>query len=388
MVARVSGIALAARGTKTRQTKAAGSGERALAERRAAEEDRSLASYISRLIEADAAASILDPLLDPPHYQLNKSQCHRPNLLHGGLFWRRVWAQAYRTRPVRIIVGFPAGVAPDIVARVIGQALSEGLGQQFVIENRPGAGSNIGTEIVVRAPPDGYTLLLAVSSGAINATLYSNLGFNFVRDIAPVAMIGLGPFVMVVNPKLPTKSVPEFIAHAKANPGKINFASQGTGLASHLMGELFKMMAGVNMVHVSYSGNFTADLLSGQMQGAFVPITNVIEYIRDGRLRPLAVTTAKRAELLPDVPALSEFLSGYDATGWNGIGAPKGTPSAIIEKLNKEINAIVLDATMKARFIGLGVEPLSMTPAEFGKRIADDTEKWAKVIKFANIKAE
>jgi len=193
---------------------------------------------------------------------------------------------------------------------------------------------------------------------------------------------------MVVNPKLATKTVPEFIAYAKANPGKINFASQGTGLASHLMGELFKMMAGVNLVHVPYSGNFLADLLSGQMQVAFVPITSVIEYIRDGRLRPLAVTTAKRAELLPDVPALSEILSGYDATGWNGIGAPKGTPSAIIEKLNNEINAIVLNPTMKARLIGLGVEPLSMTSAEFGKRIADDTEKWAKVIKFANIKAE
>ena len=300
---------------------------------------------------------------------------------------RHVWAQAYPTRPARIIVGFPAGVAPDIVARVIGQALSERLGQQFIIENRPGAGSNIGAEIVVRAPPDGYTLLLAVSSGAINATLYSNLSFNFVRDIAPVAMIGLGPFVMVVNPKL-TKTVPEFIAYARANPGNINFASQGTGLASHLMGELFKMMAGVNLVHVPYSVNFTADLLSGQVQVAFVPITNVIEYIKDARLRPLAVTTAKRAELLPDIPALSEFLSGYDATGWNGIGAPRGTPFVIIEKLNKGINAIVLDPAMKARLISLGVEPLSMTPAEFGERIADDTEKWAKVIKFANIKAE
>jgi tripartite-type tricarboxylate transporter receptor subunit TctC len=301
---------------------------------------------------------------------------------------RNVWAQAYPARPVRIIVGFPAGVAPDIVARVIGQALSERLGQQFVIENRPGAGSNIGTEIVARAPPDGYTLLLAVSSGAINATLYSNLGFDFVRDIAPVAMIGLGPFAMVINPKLPTKTVPEFIAYAKANPGKINMASQGTGLASHLMGELFKMMAGVNLVHVPYSGNFMADLLSGQMQVAFIPITSVIEYIRDARLRALAVTTAKRAELLPDVPALSEFLPGYDATGWNGIGAPRGTSAAIIEKLNKEILAIVLDPGTKARLISLGVEPLSMTPAEFGKRIADDTEKWAKVIKFANIKAE
>jgi len=301
---------------------------------------------------------------------------------------RYAWAQAYPTRPVRIIVGFPAGIAPDIVARVVGQALSDRLGQQFVVENRPGAGSNIGTEIVVRAPPDGYTLLLAVSSGAINATLYSNLSFSYVHDLAPVGMIGLGPFVMVVNPKLPTKNVPEFIAYAKANPGKINMASQGTGLASHLMGELFKMMAGVNLVHVPYAGNFTADLLSGQMQVAFVPITNVIEYMRDARLRPLAVTTATRVEFLPDVPAMSEFLPGYDATGWNGIGAPRGTPSAIIDKLNNEINAIVRDPAMKERLFSLGVEPLSMTPAEFGKRIADDTEKWAKVIKFANIKAE
>jgi tripartite-type tricarboxylate transporter receptor subunit TctC len=301
---------------------------------------------------------------------------------------RYAWAQAYPTRPVRIIVGFPAGIAPDIVARVVGQALSDRLGQQFVVENRPGAGSNIGTEIVVRAPPDGYTLLLAVSSGAINATLYSNLSFSYVHDLAPVGMIGLGPFVMVVNPKLPTKNVPEFIAYAKANPGKINMASQGTGLASHLMGELFKMMAGVNLVHVPYAGNFTADLLSGQVQVAFVPITNVIEYMRDARLRPLAVTTATRVEFLPDVPAMSEFLPGYDATGWNGIGAPRGTPSAIIDKLNNEINAIVRDPAMKERLFSLGVEPLSMTPAEFRKRIADDTEKWAKVIKFANIKAE
>jgi tripartite-type tricarboxylate transporter receptor subunit TctC len=297
-------------------------------------------------------------------------------------------AQPFPSRPIRLVVGQAAGSGSDVLARLIAQWLSERLGQPFVIENRPGAGSNIGTEIVVRAPPDGYTLLLAVSSGAINATLYSNLSFNFVRDIAPVAMIGLGPFVMVVNPKLPVKTVPEFVAYAKANPGKINMASQGTGLASHLMGELFKMMAGVNLVHVPYSGSFTADLLSGQMQVAFVPITNVIEYIADGRLRPLAVTTAKRAELLPDLPTLSEILPGYDATGWNGIGAPRGTPAAIIEKLNKEINAIVLDPAMKARLISLGVEPLSMTPAEFGKRIADDTEKWAKVIKFANIKAE
>ena len=222
-------------------------------------------------------------------------------------------AQVYPSRPVRLVVGFAPGGGNDIAARLIGHWLSERLGQQFIVENRPGAGSNIGTEIVVRAPPDGYTLLLAVSSGAINATLYSNLSFNFVRDIAPVAMIGLGPFVMVINPKLPAETIPEFIAYAKANPGKINMASQGTGLASHLMGELFKMMAGINLVHVPYAGNFTADLLGGQVQVAFVPITNVIKYIGDGRLRPLAVTTAKRAELLPDLPTLSEFLPGYDA---------------------------------------------------------------------------
>ncbi len=232
------------------------------------------------------------------------------------------WAQGgqdYPARPRRIIVGFPAAVAPDIVARVIGQALSDRLGQQFVVENRPGAGSNVGAEIVVRAPPDGYTLLLAVSSGAINATLYSNLGFNFVRDIAPVAMIGIGPFVMVINPKLPARTVPEFIAYAKASPGKINFASQGTGLASHLMRELFKMMAGVNLVHVPYR-NFTADLLAGQMQVAFVPITNVIEYIKDGRLRPLAVTTGTGVEFLPDVPAMNEFLPGLLERHWRTQG--------------------------------------------------------------------
>ncbi len=314
-----------------------------------------------------------------------------------GALLRNGWAQAlqsaqgvqdYPTRPVRIIVGFPAGVAPDIVARVIGQGLSDRLGQQFVVENRPGAGSNIGTEIVVRAPADGYTLLLAVSSGAINATLYSNLSFSYVRDIAPVAMIGLGPFVMVVNPKVPAKTVPEFIAYAKANPGKIDFASQGTGLASHLMGELFKMMAGVDIVHVPYRDNFTADLIGGQVQVAFVPITNVIEQIRDGRLRPLAVTIARRSELLPGVPPMSEFLPGYDATGWNGIGAPKETPLPIIEKLNRAISSMVVEPAMKARLIGLGIEPLTMTTAEFGKRIADDTEKWAKVIKFANVKAQ
>ena len=294
----------------------------------------------------------------------------------------------YPTRPVRIIAGFPPGAAPDILARLVGQELSERLGQQFVVENRPGAGSNIGTEIVAKAPPDGYTLLLVVSSNAINTTLYPNLSFDFIRDIVPVAMIGGTPFVMVVTRSFQAKTIPEFIAYAKANPGKINMASQGNGLASHLMGELFKMMAGVDLVHVPYRGNFTADLLAGQVQVAFTPITSVIEYIRDGRLRALAVTTPTRSAALPDVPAMGEFVPDYAATGWGGIGAPRGTANEIIEKLNKEINAIVTDPTMNARLIALGTEPMPMTPSEFAKRIADDTKKWARVIKFANIKPE
>jgi tripartite-type tricarboxylate transporter receptor subunit TctC len=297
-------------------------------------------------------------------------------------------AQTYPTRPVRIVVGFPAGVAPDIVARVAGQRLSERLGQQFVIDNRPGAGSNIAAEMVARAPPDGYTLLLAVSSSAINATLYSNLNFNFIRDIAPVAFIGGGPFVMVVNPSFPAKTIPEFIAYAKANPGKINMASQGSGLASHLMGEMFKMMAGVDLVHVPYRASYFPDLLGGQVQVVFSPLTSVIEYIRDGRLRGLAVTTATRWTLLPDIPAMGEFVPGYDASGWNGIGAPKSTSTEIIKKLNNEINVIITDPNMRAHLFDLGVESVSMTPAEFGKRIADDTEKWAKVVKFAGIKPD
>ena len=299
-----------------------------------------------------------------------------------------VWAQAYPTRPVRIVVGFPAGVAPDIIARVIGQALSERLGQQFVIENRPGAGSNIGTEIVVRAPPDGYTLLLAVSSGAINATLYSNLSFNFVRDIAPVAMIGLGPFVMVINPKLPAETIPEFIAYAKANPGKINMASQGTGLASHLMGELFKMMAGINLVHVPYAGNFTADLLGGQVQVAFDNMPPSIEHIRAGRLRALAVTTATRSPALPDLPTVADFLPGFEASAWAAIAVPKATPRDIVDRLNAEINAGLADPKILARLADFGATAFVASPAELDQLVVEQTEKWGRVIRAANIKAD
>jgi len=297
-------------------------------------------------------------------------------------------AQTYPTRPVRIVVGFPAGATPDIVARVAGQALSERFGQQFVIDNRPGAGSNIAAEIVARAPADGYTLLLTVSANAINATLYANLTFDFIRDIVPVGFIGDGPFVMVVTPAFPAKTVPEFIAYAKANPGKINMASQGSGLATHLMGELFKMMAGVDLVHVPYRSNYMADLLGGQVQVAFAPMPSVIEYVGDGRLRALAVTTATRWRLLPDIPAIGEFVPGYDASGWNGIGAPKSTPTEIVEKLNNEINAVIADPKIEAHLIDLGIKPMAMTPADFGKRIAADTAKWAKVIRFANIKPD
>ena len=266
--------------------------------------------------------------------------------------------------------------------------MSERFGQQFVIENRPGAGSNIGTEIVVKAPPDGYTLLWTAAANAINATLYPNLNFNFIRDIAPVAPAARTLFVMVVNPSVPAKTVPEFIAYAKANPGKINMASPGNGTAPHIFGELFKMMAGVDLVHVPYRGDYMSDLLGGRVQVAFNPVSSTIEFIRAGKLRALAVTTVTRQEALPDIPPLGEFLPGYEASGWQGIGAPKNTPAEIIDRLNKEINAAVTDPQVKARFAEIGVEPMSMTPAEFGKFIADETEKWAKVIKFAGIKPE
>jgi len=297
-------------------------------------------------------------------------------------------AQAYPSRPVRLIVGLPPGNAPDIVARLVGQWLSERLGQSFVIDNRPGASTNIATEDVVRAPPDGYTLLLITAGNAINASLYQNLNFNFIQDIAPVASIGRTPFVMVVNPSFPAKTVPEFIAYAKANPGKINMASPGIGAANHVFGELFKMMSGVDLVHVPYRGSLMPDLLAGQVQVYFGAIPGVLAAIQTGKLRALAVTTATPVDALPGIPAMGEFVPGYEASGWLGIGAPKSLSAEVIEKLNKEINAFGADPDMKARLVALGVEPDVDQPDEFRKFIADETEKWAKVVKFAGIKVD
>ena len=299
-------------------------------------------------------------------------------------------AQAYPSRPVRIIVPFAAGGIGDIHARLMGQWLLERLGQPFVIENRPGAASNIGTEAVVKSPPDGYTLLLASSTNAINATLYDKLSFNFIRDIAPVATISRNAFVMVAHPSMPAKTVPEFIAYAKANPGKINIASAGTGSAGHVFGELFKMMTGINTVHVPYRGAAPAlaDLIAGQVQAYFTPTAGAIEYVRAGKVRALAVTTATRSEALPDIPAVNEFVPGYEASGWSGFGSPKGTPTEVIDKLNKEINAGLADPKIKAQLADLGSPALAGLPADFSRLIAADTEKWAKVIKFAGIKAE
>jgi tripartite-type tricarboxylate transporter receptor subunit TctC len=299
-------------------------------------------------------------------------------------------AQAYPTRPVRWIVPFPAGGPTDTLARPIAQWLSERLGQPFVIDNRPGAGTNIGTEAVVRAAADGYTLLLIAPSSAINATLYDKLSFNFVRDIAPVATITRQSQVMVVNPSLPAKTVPEFIAYAKANPGKINMASSGIGTGQHVAGELFKMMTGVNMVHVPYRGGAAAitDLIAGQVQVMFTSPLGLIEYIRAGKLRALAVTTATRSEALPDLPPVGDFVSGFETTAWFGVGAPMNTPTEIVDKLNKEFNAALADPRMKARISDLGAAPFVGSPADFGKLIADETERWAKVVKFAGIKPE
>jgi tripartite-type tricarboxylate transporter receptor subunit TctC len=298
-------------------------------------------------------------------------------------------AQAYPSRPVRWIVGYASGGPNDILARLIGQWLSERLGQPFIIENRPGAGTNIATEAGVRAPPDGYTLLQIGAAAAINATLYEKLNFNVIRDIAPVAGFVRQPLIVVLNPTVPVTTVPEFIAYAKANPGKINMASPGTGSMPHLAGELFKTMAGVNVVHVPYRGDVPAltDLVSGQVHVYFnSPLS--IEYIRAGKLRALAVTTSARWEGLPDLPTVSEFLPGYEASAWFGIGAPKSTPTEIIDKLNKEINAGLADAKLKVRLADLGATVLAGTPAGFGKVIADETEKWGKVIRAANIKPD
>jgi tripartite-type tricarboxylate transporter receptor subunit TctC len=299
-------------------------------------------------------------------------------------------AQAYPSRPVRIIVGFPAGGSGDIVARLIGQQLSERLGQPFIVENRPGAGSNIGAEVVVRSPADGYTLLLASSVNAINATFYDKLNFNFIRDIAPVVGLVRYPMVMEVNPSVPATTVPQFIAWAKANPGKINMASNGIGTLSHVAGELFKMMTGVNMIHVPYRGAAPAltDLIGGQVQVMFDTTPSSVGYIRAGKLRPLALTSASRLTSLPDIPTLAEFLPGYEAAGWMGVGAPKNTSTEIIDKLDKEINAALADPETKARIADLGNTIFQSSPAEFGKLVASDTDKWAKVIAVANIKAE
>jgi tripartite-type tricarboxylate transporter receptor subunit TctC len=303
---------------------------------------------------------------------------------------RVAWGQPYPAQPVRIVVGLAAGGSNDIIARLMGQWLSERLGQQFVIDNRPGAGGNIATEAVVRAPSDGYTLLLVGSANAINATLYDKLKFNFLRDIAPAASIARQPFVMLVHPSLPAKTVPEFIAYAKTNPGKITMASAGIGSAPHMAGELFKIMARLDMVHVPYRGAAPAltDLLGGQVQLYFAGVASSIEYIRAGRLRALAVTGATRSEVLPDIPVVGEFVPGYETSVWFGIGAPRNTPAEIIDKLNKEINAGLADPKVKARFADLGNTVLPGSAADFGKFIADETEKWGKVIRAANIKPQ
>jgi tripartite-type tricarboxylate transporter receptor subunit TctC len=303
---------------------------------------------------------------------------------------RIAWAQTYPSRPVSLVAGFAPGGGVDITARLIGQWLSERLGQQFVIENRPGASSNIATETVVRATADGYTLLLIGSFNTINATLFDKLNFNFIRDIAPVASVMRYPYVMVVNPSLPAKSVPEFIAYAKANPGKLNMASPGTGTGDHIAGELFKMMTGVDMVDVTYRGIALAltDLLGGQVQVSFPSILSSIQYIRAGQLRALAVVTATRSDALPDIPAMAEFVPGYEASSWYGVGAPKATPTEIIDKLNKEINAALADPKNKARLANLGGDALALSPADFSKLIAGETEKWGKLIRTLNIKLE
>lgn len=300
------------------------------------------------------------------------------------------WAQAYPTRPVRIIVGFAAGGPGEMTARLAGQWLSERLGQPFIVEFRPGAGTNIATEFVVRAPPDGHTLLLAVAANAINATLYENLSFNFLRDMAPVAGIFNEPLAIVVRPSVPVTTVPEFIAYAKANPRKLSVATGGIGAASHLSGEMFKMMAGVDMVNVPYrsTGPALIDMIGGQVHMMFAPLSPAIQHIKAGSLRALAVTTANRSSIFPDVPAVSEFLQGYEASSWYGICAPGNTPAEIIDKLNQEINAGLADGKIKARIADLGGTVLGGSPADFGRLIADETERWAKVVKFAGLKAQ
>ncbi len=301
---------------------------------------------------------------------------------------RAAWAQAYPARPVHLIVGFFAGGLSDILARLLAQALSERFGQQFIVEDQPGAGTNRATETVVRAVPDGYTLLMATSSNAINATLYNNLKFNFIRDIAPIASIARTPLVMVVNPSFPAKTVPDFITYARANPGKINMATPGIGSSVHLAGELFMTVTGVDLVPVHYNTSYVPDLLAGQVQVVFSPIPTMIEQIRAGKVRALAVTSDTRSQTLPDIPTVAEFVPGYEAIVWNGVVAPKNMPVEIIDKLNREITASVSNPKIIAQFTNVGSVPKSMSPVDFSKFIADDTEKWGKVIRTANIKPE
>jgi tripartite-type tricarboxylate transporter receptor subunit TctC len=297
-------------------------------------------------------------------------------------------AETYPSRPVRVIVGLPPANSPDIIARLIGGWLSERLGQPFVVENRPGAATNIATELVVRAAPDGYTLLLVVAGNTVNGAAFKNLTYDFSRDIAPVASIGGIPLVMAVTPSFPAKTVPEFIAYAKANPGKVTMASSGNGSVLHVAGALFEMMAGVDLLHVPYRNSMFPDLLSGQVQVVFSPVPAAIGYIQSGKLRALAVSTARRLDVMPDVPTVAELVPGYEASGWLGVGAPQGTPAEIIDTLNKAVAAGLADQKFKARLSDLGVVVNPMTPAEFASYIAAETEKWAKVVKFANIRPE
>jgi len=301
---------------------------------------------------------------------------------------RLAWAESYPTRPVHMVVGFPPGLTPDIVGRLIAQALSQRLGQQFVVDNRPGAGSNIGAEFALKASPDGYTLLVVTFANAVNATLYQWLNFDILRDMAPVVGTFRSPNVMAVNALFPAKTVPEFIAYAKANPGKVNYASPGYGTVNNVTAELFKTMTGIDMVHVPYRGSYVPDVLAGQVPVTFAPMPTVIEFIRAGQLRALAVTSVTRSDALPDVPAVAEFVPGYEAIVWHGIGAPKDTPAEIIETLNIQINAVLADPKTKEQFANFGGTVLGGSPAEFGKFLADETAKWAKVIRLANIKPE
>jgi len=297
-------------------------------------------------------------------------------------------ADTYPSRPIHIITGYPAGASPDIIARLLADALSRRLGQQFIVDDRPGAGSNIGTEAAAHSPPDGYTLLRAVSTNAINATLYTKLNFDFSKDFVPIARVGITPFVVVANPAFPAKTIPQLIEYAKANPGKVNFATQGVGTGPHVAAELFKMMTGVDLVHVPYKGNYNPDLLGGQIPLAFASIAQEIEFVKDGRLRCLGVTTAARSEAVPDVPTIGEFLPGYEAVGWYGFVAPAGTPGNVVGKLAEAVIASTNEPEINSKLLAIGVLPKPLTTPEFGTFIAEETAKWAKVVKFADMRVD